>query len=176
MRALPPRRPAAGVSSAAPGKPCARIIAGAAACPAGGGRSRRSSGRAPSRPPSCAAKSNTAWALPASSPPCRVCAPASARPAGLQEKSLTMRTFGRDGDLTDRANEPYIWLMESEKIPPRPSAPSRLLTTSEVATRLRICPETVRRLHRRNKLKALPDIRKLLFLASAVDDFENSGR
>jgi excisionase family DNA binding protein len=58
----------------------------------------------------------------------------------------------------------------SEQPQPQPEQ-WRLLTTNEVARHLRVSAETVRRLHRRNQLQAVPGIGKLLFRASAIDDF-----
>ena len=51
----------------------------------------------------------------------------------------------------------------------RPAEPVQLLTTREVAARLRVSPESVRRLHRRGELQALSQFRHLLFPKHLVD-------
>ncbi|MDT3683646.1 MAG: helix-turn-helix domain-containing protein [Pseudorhodoplanes sp.] len=55
--------------------------------------------------------------------------------------------------------------------PEHPDSECRLLSCAETAAYLHVCQETVRRLKRANKLRAVPGLRKLLFTSEAINDF-----
>jgi excisionase family DNA binding protein len=61
--------------------------------------------------------------------------------------------------------------MTDDSQSPSPPPARRLLTTAEVAEILRVSTPTVRRLHRRGKLDALPNVRTLRFSTVTVDEF-----
>lgn len=52
-----------------------------------------------------------------------------------------------------------------------PTDPRRLWTAIEVAAFFGVCVETVRRLHREGRLRAVPGIRRLLFTTETIDKF-----
>jgi hypothetical protein len=49
-------------------------------------------------------------------------------------------------------------------------------SSAETAAYLRVCQETVRRLHRSKKLRAVPGLRKLLFTSDAIEEFLQGGQ
>jgi excisionase family DNA binding protein len=53
----------------------------------------------------------------------------------------------------------------------RPTHERRLLSCAEAAAYLNLCEETVRRLKRANKLRAVPGLRKLLFTSDSIEEF-----
>jgi hypothetical protein len=64
---------------------------------------------------------------------------------------------------------------DAENVQP-PFELRRLNSSAETAAYLRVCEEMVRRLHRGNKLRAVPGLRKLLFTSEAIEEFLRGGR